>query len=127
MKVIIRYILCILAVILLVQCKKDEPQVIITDNNFLKALIGLGIDTDGDGEISYAEAEVVTSLDVSWDSISEMTGIEKFVDLETLICNGNQLIALNITNNPDLSHLECGWNQLNALDVSNNTALGTLI
>jgi len=32
----------------------------------LRLLIDLGIDTDGDGTISRTEAEMVTSLDVTW-------------------------------------------------------------
>ena len=55
-----------LTVVLICQCEKDEPipNVTIPDDNFLSALIELGIDTDGDGKISHAEAEAVTSLDV---------------------------------------------------------------
>jgi len=123
MKSVISSILFVLTAILVIQCEKDEPQVNISDNNFLKALIESGIDTDGDGKISYAEAEVVISLDVSGDSISDMAGIDKFVNLETLICNHNQLTALDITNNTALKYLECSNNQLIALNVSNNTAL----
>jgi hypothetical protein len=84
MRLIVRYISFILAVLLLVQCEKDDPYVNITDDNFLNALVELGIDTDGDGQISHTEAEAVISLDVSQDSISDMTGIEKFVNLDTL-------------------------------------------
>ena len=78
MKAILHLLLLPLALIVLfTQCEKDEPnpQVTIPDNNFLNALIELGIDTDGDGQISHVEAEVVISLDVDEDSISDMTGI----------------------------------------------------
>ena len=98
----------------------------ITDNNFLNALIEQGVDTDGDGQISHAEAEVVISLDVGSDSISDMTGIEKFISLETLECDGNQFTTLDVSNNTALTWLECEGNQLTTLDVSNNTALRTL-
>jgi Leucine-rich repeat (LRR) protein len=127
MKLIIRSILCILIVIIVIKCKKDEPLVNITDNKFINALIKSGVDTDGDGKISYAEAEEIISLDINSDSISDMTGIENFVNLETLICFGNQLTALNITNNTSLKYLNCRDNQLIALNVSQNIALDTLI
>ena len=54
--------LFILALVLLIQCEKDEPNVTILSNNFLNALIELGVDTDGDGEINYAEAVTIRSL-----------------------------------------------------------------
>jgi hypothetical protein len=56
MKVIIRYRLFIIAFILVISCEKEEPLVIINDSNLHNALIELGIDTDGDGKISYTEA-----------------------------------------------------------------------
>jgi hypothetical protein len=41
----------LLAMVLLSQCRKESGPVMIPDNNFLKALLALGIDTDGDGMI----------------------------------------------------------------------------
>jgi len=35
MKSVVRSILCILILILVIKCEKDETQVIINDNNFL--------------------------------------------------------------------------------------------
>ena len=48
MKTFIRSLLCLLAVILLDQCEKEEPMlyVKISDDHFLNALIESGIDTD---------------------------------------------------------------------------------
>ena len=77
MKLFIRLALIILTLILVIQCKKDEPppQLMINDNNFLNVLIELGIDKDGDGKINQAEAEVVKSLDISSCDISDISGI----------------------------------------------------
>ena len=76
----------LLIVAVLSQCRKEvePPTVNIPDNNFLNALIELGVDTNGDGKISPEEAEVITYLDVSGNSISDLTGIEKFINLDTL-------------------------------------------
>ena len=62
MKAILKTLLFLLTVVILIQCKKDiEPSIVtITDNNFLNALIELGVDTNGDGIISPTEAEVIT-------------------------------------------------------------------
>ena len=129
MKTPFKTLLFLLTVVLLSQCKKDEPnpKVTIPDNNFLNALIELGIDTNGDGFISPAEAGLILSLDVSEESISDMTGIEAFVNLDTLDCNGNQLTTLYVSNNTALIELDCSRNYpLTTLDVSNNTALERL-
>ncbi|MCK4466266.1 MAG: hypothetical protein KAU83_11195 [Bacteroidales bacterium] len=97
-----------LTVVLLSQCEKDpEPEVTIPDDNFLNALIDLGVDTNGDGIISPAEAEVITFLDVSHRGISDMTGIEFFVNLDTLDCSFNRLASLDFSNNTALKFLDC--------------------
>lgn len=155
MKKIIKYMLLILAGILLIQCNKDdpEPEVIIPDDNFLIKLIELGVDTNGDGKISRAEAEVVTKLDLNIggyyvdQKIFDLTGIEAFVNLDTLlsiniglrvldvsnnialeylICSKNQLSTLDVSNNTDLWILGCSFNQLSTLDISNNTDINYL-
>ena len=69
MKVILNTLLFLMTVVILSQCEKENPQVTIPNNNFLNALIKLGVDTNGDGIISPAEVEVITSLNVSEDSI----------------------------------------------------------
>jgi len=56
-----------------------------------------------------------------------MTGIEKFVNLETLLCYSNQLNNLDISQNSSLISLDCSHNQLTTLDVSRNTTLEGLI
>ncbi len=119
-------------IVLLTQCEKEhepdpEPEVSIPDNNFLNALIESGVDTNGDGKISHAEAGMVRSLDVSEDSISDMTGIEKFVNLDTLDCSRNQLTSFDISSNIQLKELNCRKNQIIELDISNNIHLQKII
>ena len=131
MKAILKTLLFLLIVVLLCQCKKDpEPvlEVTIPDDNFLNALIELGVDTNGDGIISPAEAEAITFLDVSGTysangEIESMKGIEAFINLDTLDCNFNQLTSLDVSKNTVLTSLICNDNQLTGLDVSNNIVL----
>ena len=62
MKSIFKILLLILTLaVLFIQCEKEEPEPKneMPDISFLNALIELGIDTDGDGQISNAEAEMV--------------------------------------------------------------------
>ena len=98
----------------------------LPDTNFLNALIYRGVDSNGDSLISYGEAELINYLDVSEEDISELTGVEAFVTLNFLYCNGNQLITLDVSNNTALRELKCWENQLTRLDVSHNTGLTRL-
>ncbi len=97
----------------------------IPDPNFKNALLNHNpiIDTNGDGEIQVSEAQAVDSLNVLINNISDMTGIEAFVNLTYLSCTGNQLTNLDVSNNTALVSLLCDFNYLTSLDVSNNTAL----
>ncbi len=95
----------------------------IPDVNFEQKLINLGIDDIQDGYILNSAAEGVAELDVSNSSISDLSGIEAFVNLTTLICYINQLTSLDLNANTALTALFCEENQLATLDVSANTAL----
>ena len=77
----------------------------IPDTAFLFALIDEGVDTNGDSLISYSETEATTNLTVSGESISDMTGIEAFINLDTLDCEYNQLTSLDVSKNTSLTLL----------------------
>ncbi|MCP4312343.1 MAG: T9SS type A sorting domain-containing protein [Bacteroidetes bacterium] len=116
----------ILMTIILVALPMFSQNVNIPNANFLAALIEKGIDTNEDGLISTTEAEVATYLDVSAKNISDMTGIESFINLDTLVCHNNQLTSLDVSNNIALESLICFTNRLTSLDVSNNIKLSKL-
>ena len=106
MKTIVKVLLITLIVQVLSQCKKDTvPAVIIPDNNFLNALIERGVDKNGDGIISTGEAAELTFLDVSSCSISDLKGIEAFINMDSLYCAYNQLTSLDVSNNTALISL----------------------
>ena len=119
-------IVIISSIILLGISPMFSQNVNIPDANFLNALIGQGVDVNADGMISYTEAEAVIYLSITWESISDLTGIEAFVNLTYLQCGFNQLTSLDVSNNTALTDLYCWGNQLISLDVSNNTALNYL-
>jgi hypothetical protein len=98
----------------------------IPDPAFLRALIAEGVDTYGDRLISCTEAEAVSSLDVSGKNISNMTGIEAFVNLDKLNCSYNQLTSLDVSCSRKLRYLNCSKNKICSLDISHNTSLERL-
>ena len=98
-------------------------QVYITDQEFLNALIEEGVDSNNDNLISYAEAAAVKSLIMQFRSISDLTGIEAFINLETLDCSYNLYSSIDVSTMPDLIYLDCSESKLTSLDVSNNPLL----
>jgi len=98
----------------------------IPDLNFKSALLNHfpKIDTNNDGQISVAEAQAFTgTIQCNNKNISDLTGIEAFVNTTYLNCSTNQLSSLDLSNNTALTLLDCRFNQLTSLDINNNTAL----
>lgn len=106
------------------------------DANLKNALVNLTVvDTDGngtpdadadlndDGEIEEAEAELVIHLHLGIYGISEMTGLEYFINLESLRLHSNQLTELNTSTFPELRFLEAYANDIQTADFSNNLEL----
>ena len=101
-------------------------QTYIPDANFEQRLISFGYDNILDGTVLTAAIDTVTSLQVSYYGISDLTGIEDFTALTILNCGANDLTSLDVSNNTALIELNCGLNQLTSLDLSNNTVLTSL-
>ena len=103
-------------------------QTYVPDDNFEAYLEanGMGNGIANDDSVTTSNIIPITSLDVSSQTISDLTGIEDFTALTTLSCYSNQLTSLDVSQNTALTTLRCYSNQLNSLDVSNNTALTLL-
>ena len=58
----------------------------IPDSNFEQALINFGVDSEGtlDGQILTADAESETSLTVVNQNITDLTGIDAFINLTAI-------------------------------------------
>lgn len=95
--------------------------VTIPDANFEQSLIDLNIDSDGiiNQSVLLTDVAGVTSLDVSSKSIKDLTGIESFTALVTLICHTNELTDLDLSANAQLFNLNCDNNFLINLNVKN--------
>ncbi|MEO6174658.1 MAG: T9SS type A sorting domain-containing protein [Flavobacterium circumlabens] len=103
------------------------PYTLIPDLNFEKKLISLGIDFGApDGKVKTSRIENVTTLDVSWSSIADLTGIQDFKSLTYLNCYVNSITSLNLSHNTKLEELYAPSTLLTSLNVSNNTSLTTL-
>ena len=97
----------------------------IPDANFKAYLVGnSAINTNGDSEIQVSEANLFGGeIGVENFNISDLTGIEAFTALTYLDCSVNELISLDVSQNPALTHLDCSENQITSLDLSSNITL----
>ncbi len=73
------------------------------------------IDTNGNGEIEVIEAQIITKLFLYGyvgNEITDLTGIEAFVNLQSLTCRNNSLTSLNLSQNGALMYLDCSNNPI---------------
>ena len=128
MKALLKVLLSILSILFLNQCNRfdieepfDNTPVDIRDRAFLYDLITLGIDTNNDSIISYGEAEAVTSLNLTnyyGNYITDITGIEAFTNISSLICRCNVIKGLDLSKNTKLQEVIAYDNALEYVDVS---------
>jgi len=116
----------LLFIILLLHTFGFSQTTYVPDDNFEQALIDEGYDDALDDSVLTADISGITSLDVSHDSISDLTGIEDFTALMYLNCQHNDLTSLDVSNNTALTVLSCQHNDLTSLNVNTNTALTEL-
>lgn len=79
-------------------------------------------DTDGDGSLSQAELDAVTTMDLRKQGIQDLTGLTWFHALEELNCSENDLTSLDLSGNPDLEAVYAGNNRLLAVRLPEGSA-----
>ncbi|MFD1079575.1 leucine-rich repeat domain-containing protein, partial [Longispora fulva] len=87
----------------------------IPDPNFEQALIDNGIDSDGIANqyILKSDAEAVSGrLEISGKGISDLTGIEAFVNITELQAGENNLTSVDISKNTELVKIWFYYNKL---------------
>ncbi|UXX79939.1 Ig-like domain-containing protein [Reichenbachiella carrageenanivorans] len=105
------------------QCTVDIP-----DAAFKACLVGnTSINTNGDTEIQVSEATAFTQGIYCPDlGISDLTGIEAFVNINAIYGELNNLTSIDISNNTQITYLGINNNNLSSIDVSSNTQLTNL-
>ena len=119
----------LLLVFSFVLCIKLNAQTTaIPDANFEQKLIDLSIDTNGlNGNILNSDAQAVTSLIISGNTVTNFTGLEAFVNVVTLNLGSNPFATVPLTTLTSLESLQfTGNDMLNSLDLSQNILLNNL-
>lgn len=91
------------------------------DENFRNYLSNY--DLNNDMSLNEAEIASVKNINISNQSCDSLEGIGYFYNLESLICDNNNIDSLDLSSNTKLIKLECNNNQLTTLDLSNNASL----
>ena len=95
-----------------------------SDIKFKNKLLTLSyVNTNGDGEIQVSEARAALVINVRDSQISDLRGIEEFVNLEVLYADDNNIQQVDLSQNTRLKELYISKNDLYALDVRYNTSL----
>ncbi|PXX96838.1 hypothetical protein DF185_19550 [Marinifilum breve] len=100
----------------------------IPDANFKKALINDAlINTNNDNHISISEAEEYNgALYLGDKSISDLTGIEHFINITMLQCQNNKITTLDLSKNLKLERLYCYDNFINKISFADNSILESI-
>lgn len=127
----------------LFELKKPADAIDFPDEQFLDALIEAGVDTNGDGYITITEAKAVISLELTgieytWchgnifyptcetellRDISDISGIDRFINLESLTLSNKLFESIDLSNCTKLTYLELRNTKLSSLDLSGNLML----
>ncbi|WP_149276956.1 leucine-rich repeat domain-containing protein [Pareuzebyella sediminis] len=108
---------------------EDMESTTIASPSFEKALIEIGVDSDGivNGKIVTSDIAMIIYLPLENRNISDLSGIENFSGLKKLDCYDNLITSLDVSKNKNLKELDFSNNQVNSINVSQNTALTSLV
>ena len=110
-------------------CSRQLPEVAvyIPSEAFLNTLVSMGVDSNQDGLISCEEAEALETMLLPPAGIRDLTGLQAFINLDSLTITLNPLDAIDLSPNTELRYLNITYCELNQLDISKNLQLETLI
>lgn len=100
----------------------------IPDANFKNYLVNdFSVNTNNDSEIQTTEANAFTgTLFLDSKNINDLTGIESFLNVTSILCSNNNITTLDVSNSQKLTDLFCGGNPLTSLNVSGCSSLKIL-
>ena len=104
----------------------QEGKIYIPDTNFELSLIELGYDDIPDGYIDSNKVLEILVLELSNKQLTDLTGLENFINLENLDLSSNQLTQVPIVNFTNLKSLNLNNNLLSVLDLSFNEKINSL-
>lgn len=104
----------------------DEGAHLLTFAEDFKAYLVENFDTDGDGEISRDEAELITAIECEDLGLTSLEGVRNLTNLQTLHCSYNAIETLDVSGMTSLTELFCDHNLITDLNVSGCTSLNNI-
>lgn len=104
----------------------DEGAHLLTFAEDFKAYLVENFDTDGDGEISRDEAELITAIECEDLGLTSLEGVRNLTNLQTLHCSYNAIETLDVSGMTSLTELLCDHNLITDLNVSGCTSLNNI-
>lgn len=104
----------------------DEGAHLLTFAEDFKAYLVENFDTDGDGEISRDEAELITAIECEDLGLTSLEGVRNLTNLQTLHCSYNAIATLDVSGMTSLTELLCDHNLITDLNVSGCTSLSSI-
>ena len=104
----------------------QEGKIYIPDTNLELALIELGYDDIPDNYIDSNKVSEILVLDLSNKQLTDLTGLENFINIENLDISSNQLTQVPIVNFTNLKSLNLNNNLFSVLDLSFNEKINSL-
>ena len=104
----------------------DEGAHLLTFAEDFKAYLVENFDTDGDGEISRDEAELITAIECEDLGLTSLEGVRNLTNLQTLHCSYNAIETLDVSGMTSLTELLCAHNLITDLNVSGCTSLNNI-
>ena len=113
-----------------VSVQAEEDAVAIDATNFpdgaFRQYVADNFDKDKDGALNQTERNAVKEIRINKSGCTSLQGLKYFSKLTDLLCGGNNLTELDVSENPELKRLICYNNSLTSLNLSKNTKLGSL-
>ena len=108
-------------------CNAQAQIVSIPDLNFKNALLNdSSVNTNFDNEIQVSEAQAALDLLFYYEDISDFTGLEAFVNLQTLAIEGELITSIDLSANLEVTNLSIVVTPITNLDLSSNSQLESL-
>lgn len=104
----------------------DEGAHLLTFAEDFKAYLVENFDTDGDGEISRDEAELITAIECEDLGLTSLEGVRNLTNLQTLHCSYNAIETLDVSGMTSLTELLCDHNLVTDLNVSGCSSLSSI-